>query len=365
MTQYETSAMSITLEAAERALSLRVWEVLLVAGGVIGALTLLNLLAPSCGLVDHPDATRKKHARPVPLTGGLSILFGVWLGSLVVVFPEQASPEILALLGIVVAVHAFDDRSGLSARQRLLIDAALSLAIVTVTGNVIETIGTVFGVELFLGPLAFPVTIFMYLALTNAYNMIDGLDGLAITQFLIPLAAIGLWHMTVAQRSGFAPHAFSVFVACLVTLAANLGLLGRYLKCFLGDSGARFLGYFLVYVLILEGQRVLSPIEALYFIALPLLDMCAVVFERLRAGAAPTTGDRRHFHHLLIDAGVASGRVVLIMVGISSAFIAVGLIANIAGLDDLAILLIFLGAAAVYWTSRRSLVRKLSLEPAS
>lgn len=357
--------MSLTLEAAERALSSRLWEISLVVGGVIGALALLNLLAPSFGLVDHPDATRKKHDRPVPLTGGLSIFFGVWLGSVVVVFPEQTRPEILILLGVVVMVHAFDDRSGLSVRQRLVIDAVISLVIISVTGNVIETIGTVFGEEVFLGPLAFPVTIFMYLALTNAYNMIDGLDGLAITQFLIPLAAIGVWHMTLAPGSGFAPYAFSVFVASLVALAANLGCLGQYLKCFLGDSGARFLGFFLVYVLILEGQRILAPIEALFFIALPLLDMCAVVFERIRAGAAPMIGDRRHFHHLLIDAGVASGRVVLIMAGISSAFIAVCMIASSAGLDDLAMWFIFMGVAAVYWIGRRSLVRALSLELAS
>lgn len=346
-------------EAVRDGVSMRAWEVATVASGTLAALTVLNMVAPRFELLDHPDLGRRKHAQPVPLTGGLAILIGVWIGSLA---KMDLGHSVLALLAIVAVVHAFDDQSGLSPRQRLVIDGVVAMAFVVITGNVIESLGTVLGVELHLGPLAVPVTIFIYLALTNAYNMIDGLDGLAVTQFLIALLGVGFWHIVHAHQSGFAPHAFSVVVACLVILAANLGLLGRFLKCFLGDSGSRLLGFFLVYVLVAEGKRILSPIEGVYFIALPLLDMCVVLVERLRAGQRPMQGDRRHLHYLLVDAGVTHGRTVLIMAAISCSFIGLYLIQHAAGLDDLAIWLTFMGFACLYWRFRRSLVRILSFK---
>jgi UDP-GlcNAc:undecaprenyl-phosphate GlcNAc-1-phosphate transferase len=252
----------------------RAWEFAIVAGATIVALAFLNLIAPHLDLIDHPDTQRKKHLRPVPLTGGLAILAGIWVWSIV---ETNLGDPVLPLIGIVTVVHAFDDHSGLSPRQRLMIDAVMALAFVMITDNAIETLGVVLGIELHLGPFAIPVTIFIYLALTNAFNLIDGIDGLAVTQFLIALFGVGIWHLLNANHSGFAPYAFSISVAALAVLVANLGLLGRFLKCFLGDSGSRLLGFFLVYVLVAEGRRILSPVEAVYFVALPLLDMCIVI----------------------------------------------------------------------------------------
>jgi UDP-GlcNAc:undecaprenyl-phosphate GlcNAc-1-phosphate transferase len=350
--------LAMVFTAARDAVGVRAFEFVTVVSGTLAALALLNRAAPSFGLLDEPDHWRKKHVLSVPLTGGLAILSGVWIGSLA---EMELGHSVLALLSIVAVVHAFDDQSGLSSRQRLVIDAVIALAFVVITGSVIQTLGTVYGIELFLGPLAIPFTIFIYLALTNAYNMIDGLDGLALTQFLISILGIGFWHVVHAKSSGFAPHAFSVIVASLIILAANLGLLGRFFKCFLGNSGARFLGFFLVYVLVAEGKRILSPIEAVYFIALPLLDMCVVVVERLRAGTGPMMGDRRHLHHLLVDAGVTVRQTVLIMATISISFIGLFLIEHMAGLGDLPTWLVFMGFACLYWRFRRSLVTLASL----
>jgi UDP-GlcNAc:undecaprenyl-phosphate GlcNAc-1-phosphate transferase len=99
---------------------------------------------------------------------------------------------VLVLLGIVATIHAFDDHSGMSARQRLVIDAMVAFAFIVITGGVIETFGTIWGVEVQLRWLGVPLTILAYLALTNAYNMIDGVDGLALSQFLIAILSVGL-----------------------------------------------------------------------------------------------------------------------------------------------------------------------------
>jgi UDP-GlcNAc:undecaprenyl-phosphate GlcNAc-1-phosphate transferase len=363
MVDIKTTTSAPFVDAVLDAIELRAPEFLLVLGGVVGGLLVLNAIAPGLNLLDYPDRARKRHSHPVPLTGGLAILIGVWLGSFVEVEPGLTKPGLLALLAIVGVVHAFDDQSALSARQRLVIDAVIALAVVVITGHSIETLGTVLGVELKLGLLAVPVTIFVYLALTNAYNMIDGLDGLAIIQFLIAFGGVAIWHVLFAHNTGFAPHAFSVAVASVVVLLANLGLLGPKLKCFLGDSGARLLGFFLVYVLVAEGNRILSPIEAVYFIALPLLDICAVVVARLRAGRGPMQADRRHLHYLLVDAGLTQGRAVLTMAAISCAFIGLYALEHIAGLGDFTIWLIFMGLATLYWCGRHSLVRVLAPQP--
>lgn len=339
------------------AISLRVVDLGVVVVATLVALALLNRIAPKFDMLDWPDGGRKAHVTAVPLTGGLALVIGIWIGALVATSIGQIDYEVLALLGIIATIHAFDDHSGLSARQRLVIDAVVALAFIVITGGVIESFGTIWGVELLSGWFGVPLTIFVYLALTNAYNMIDGVDGLALTQFLIAIVSVGLWHIMHAPRSGFDPLAFSVIAACLVVLVANIGLVGQRLKCFLGDSGSRFLGFFLVYVLVSEGTSILSPIHGAYLIALPLLDMCAVVAERMRAGEGPMQADRRHLHQLIIDAGGSGRAAMLVMGAISLGFSAFVFVQNVAGINDLTSLAILLVIAGGYFAGRRTGVK--------
>jgi UDP-GlcNAc:undecaprenyl-phosphate GlcNAc-1-phosphate transferase len=359
--QIMVQGVPVTLEAVFvaiwTAVDARALQFATVAGATIVALTLLNIIAPYLDLIDHPDALRKKHARPVPLTGGLAILAGIWAWSLA---ENNLADPVLPLISIVTVVHAFDDHSGLSPRHRLMIDAVMALAFVMITGNAIETLGVVLGVDLHLGPLATPITVLMYLALTNAFNMTDGIDGLAVTQFLIAMCGVGFWHLLYALNSGLAPHAFAISAAAAVVLVANLGLFGRFLKCFLGDSGSRLLGFFLVYVLVAEGRRILAPVEAVYFVALPLLDMCAVIVERARNGQRLMQGDRRHLHTLLVDKGVDPGKVVVIMGVISCSFIGLFTLQHLAGFDHVEIWFVFMAVACLYWIFRRSIVNMLA-----
>jgi UDP-GlcNAc:undecaprenyl-phosphate GlcNAc-1-phosphate transferase len=357
MVDPEPISLTELAEFTMLALAQRSWQIAAVISGTLVALAVLNVIAPRLDLIDHPDRERKGHRHPVALTGGLAILCGVWIGTLVQA--GTGASAILALLGIVVVVHAFDDQSGLSAPQRLVIDSVIALAFIVITGNLIETLGTVGDSEVRLGVLAAPFTILLYVAVSNAYNMVDGFDGLALSQFLIALLGIGIFHLVFARASGFAPHAFPVAIACVVILLANLGMLGRFFRCFLGDSGARFLGFFLVYVLVMEGYSILSPVEAVYFIALPLLDMCAVIAVRLRLGHGPMRADRRHLHHLLVDAGVAPIHAVMIIGSLSLALIGLFIIQHALGFGDLVLGIVFIGVSILYWQARRYLVRAL------
>jgi UDP-GlcNAc:undecaprenyl-phosphate GlcNAc-1-phosphate transferase len=327
--------------------------------GTLIALAALNVVAPRLELIDHNNGSRKSHGDPIALTGGFAILCGAWIGTFGQLDPTTSAPAILALLGIVCAVHAFDDQSGLTTRQRLLIDVVIALAFIIITKSLVETLGTVGGRKIYLGILAVPFTIFLYVAVSNAYNMVDGLDGLALSQFLIALLGISAFHLAYARASGFAPYAFPIVIACFATLLANLGILGRFFRCFLGDSGARFLGFFLVYVLVFEGYRILSPVEAVYFIALPLLDMCAVVVNRLRAGQGAMQADRRHLHHLLVDGGLKPITAVMIIGSLSLALICLFIIQHALGFGDLALGIVFVAVSISYWYARPYIVAAL------
>lgn len=358
--------LSQVFAVGEGAVVVTSWQAATVLAGTLGALTALNLAAPRLGLIDHPDGERKRHRRPVPLTGGLAILAGTGLGAAVGLGAGEVALEVMALLAIVAVIHAFDDQAareqpGLSARQRLAVDSVVALAFILVTGSVIESLGTVGGAELDLGVLAIPFTILMFLTLSNAYNMIDGLDGLALSQFLIAFVGILVWHAGDLGALGLAPAAaISIVIAAVVVLAANLGLLGGFLRCFLGDSGARLVAFFLVFLLIAGAGRLFAPPGALFFVAFPLLDLCAVVGERLRAGEAPMRADRRHLHYLLVDAGFQPGWVVLVMGLVSIGFIALHALLQAAAVGDLGIALAFIALAAIYWLSRRRLVGQLA-----
>jgi len=190
--------------------------------------------------------------------------------------------------------------------------------------------------------------------------MQDGIDGLALCQFLLSLAIIGLFHLVYANNTGFAPHAFPIFIACLVVLAANLGFLGANLRCFLGDSGARFLGFFLVYVGIEEGHSVLPIMGALYFVAVPLIDMTAVIAIRIRSGRGPMQRDRSHLHHGLIDLGVSPARTLLVITGLSAAMLMLFIVLHGLGASDLSLAAAFLAVAMAYWTGRRRFIDALA-----
>lgn len=337
--------------------------------GLVMALTcvcafVLNRAAPRIGLIDLPGG-RKRHVAPVPLTGGLAVVSAVWLSNSFYgdEYLRDIDLNVLALLTIVAAIHAFDDHSGLSARQRLILDAVVGFTFIIVTGIKIKLVGSIGESEILLGPLAIPVTIFAYLALTNAYNMIDGLDGLAISQFLISILGIGAWHIKHAPSSGFEPLSAAIIPAAIAALVCNLGLLGPRFRCFLGDSGSRFLGFFLVFALIKEGAPALSAVKGAYFLALPALDLCAVIIERRRAGQALMRADRRHFHHLLVDAGVTRHGTVGVMGLISVAFIAVLTFQNGAGFGDLQIGVTFVGLGILYLVGRRDLASSLARVP--
>lgn len=287
------------------------------------AIALLCCWSESLGLVDRPSE-RKRHVGNIPVIGGLATFFGVLVGTLIYGQFHLFTAALLTTATVLTMTGALDDRFDLSVRTRLLVQTAAVLAMVGTTGVYIRTLGHLFGHEFDLGVLGIPVTLIAVVGLLNAFNMMDGIDGLAGTLALVSVGAIIMFDSPV--KWGNVIVLVLLAAALIPYLATNLGLVGR--KIFLGDAGSMVVGYLLAWTLIRLSQESpqhsqLSTIDVLWCVALPVLDTLAVMVRRIRQGKSPFKPDRGHIHHLMLRAGLEprTTLVVLVALAIVLAFI--------------------------------------------
>ncbi|MDN5939156.1 MAG: undecaprenyl/decaprenyl-phosphate alpha-N-acetylglucosaminyl 1-phosphate transferase, partial [Salinisphaera sp.] len=246
-------------------------------GFVLAFLLIYFLLSKACrlGLVDRPD-TRKRHARSVPLIGGLAI-FAVYL-LLAGPLGDWSAAKLYFLVGggLLVLVGALDDYFGFPTWPRFAAQALAGLCMVA-GGVVLHDVGSITPGDavIALGLLAVPFTIFAVVGMINAANMIDGIDGLSASLFLVTIAALAV----IAVFAGRA-HDVHQLVILGAGIAAFLMFnarspLRRAATAFLGDAGSMFLGFALTWFLVDFSQgahRAMPPASAPWLMALPLLD---------------------------------------------------------------------------------------------
>jgi UDP-GlcNAc:undecaprenyl-phosphate GlcNAc-1-phosphate transferase len=287
------------------------------------AIALLRKLAGPLGLLDRPNH-RKKHVGEVPLIGGVAVFIGVvagawWQGGI-----STFSETLLCTAAVLVMLGTLDDRRGLSVRSRLLTQTLMVLAMIAITGVYVRTLGNIAGVELRLGWLGVPFTVVAVIGLLNAFNLMDGIDGLAGGLALVSICAILLFRGGPITP-GVPMVLMLLAAAALPYLAANLGLFGG--KIFLGDAGSMLLGYLLAWAMIGSSQRAateLVPTDVLWCVAVPVLDTLAVMVRRMRQRRSPFRPDRAHIHHLLLDAGLGSRTTLLVLLVVAAALAGVG-----------------------------------------
>lgn len=286
---------------------------------------ILRPIAVSWGLVDTPD-NRKKHVGNIPLTGGLSIYLSTLTSVSLFVENSQHINLILVSMSLMVFIGALDDKYDLSAKLRLIAQILIASVLTFGTDIQIDSLGDYFGFgEITTGPLAELITILAIIAGINAFNMIDGIDGLAGSLSLISLLAIGM-----AVTDGNIQILIGVISAALVVfLIFNLGLLKKKNKIFMGDAGSMMLGLLVSWLLIVGSQSEqasIAPANVLWFIAVPLIDMVAVMYRRIRRGQSPIVADREHLHHVFLGLGLNSKQALLYISLISICFALIGII---------------------------------------
>lgn len=293
----------------------------LVTAMVVALITtpVVRALAFRVGAVDVPKDSRRMHDHPIPRMGGLAIFFGFILSAIIYV---EITPQFQGMmLGavIIVVLGIFDDIYALGAKFKLLVQIAAALVAVHF-GNVIQIISNpnVLSPNPYwdLGWLAVPATVLWIVAITNAVNLIDGLDGLAcgvstissMTMLVISLAvADGPVAVIMAALAG----------GCIGFLPYNL----NPAKIFMGDTGSTFLGFVLA-VMSIQGlfkfYTIISFAVPFLMLGLPIFDTCFAFIRRIAHGQSPMHPDRSHVHHRLIDMGFNQKQAVPVLYIISA-----------------------------------------------
>ena len=276
--------------------------------------------AHKVGAIDVPKDARRMHKKPIPRLGGLAI-YGGFLCS-ILIFGQLDETMLCVLLGaaIIVALGIFDDVLALGAKLKFVVQI-VAAAIPVCIGNL--QIGLFTNLNplsdtpfVHLGILAVPVTIIWIVGITNAVNLIDGLDGLAVG--VSSIAAITM--LAVALLTGNMPIAITMAAlagACIGFMPYNL----NPAKIFMGDTGSTFLGYMLATVSIMglfKFYAVISFAVPFLILGLPIFDTANAIIRRVAAGRSPKSPDRGHVHHKLIDMGFNQKQAVAILYAISA-----------------------------------------------
>ena len=305
------------------------------AGAASHALTpSVKRLALRLGAIDRPGG-RRIHKRPVPRMGGLAIVLGFFLAALLFC-PRETLLALLPGALLIAAMGAADDCLGLRPGVKLLLQ--LAAAALAVRGGVVIR---VFLGQPLPGALAVGLTIFWFVACTNAVNLIDGLDGLACG-----ISALGALTMLLVSLAASAPPAGLILAALT---GACLGFL-PYNRCpaqiFMGDLGSQFLGYVLAAASVLGALKLhalFSFFVPLLALSVPLADTAFAFFRRILRRKSPFQADKSHIHHRLLALGLTQKQAVALLYAVSSVF---GLLAVLlAGTSALGRLLCLLPAA--------------------
>lgn len=272
----------------------------------------VRVLAYKIGAIDVPVDSRRMHRKPIPRLGGLSIFISFTLTSLVFCTPSPALFSIWIGGLLLCVLGTLDDIFRLHWLVKLIVQF-LAAGIAVWNGVIIDHI-SLGGTFIFFGIWSVPLTLIWIVALTNAINFIDGLDGLACGISSICSCSI----LCVTLISG-------EFVSALITailVGACIGFLPfnrNPARIFMGDTGALFLGYTLA-VQSVDGvfklHTLLSFTIPLSIFALPLLDMLFAILRRVLHGKSPFSADRGHLHHRLIDLGFTQKEAVGILYAI-------------------------------------------------
>lgn len=289
---------------------------LVAASAIALAVTLFAIFsmrpwARRIGLVDKPDG-RKRHRGRIPLIGGLCFFLGTLAGLTYLGYFDQFISSLMAGGALLVVAGALDDASDLSVRSRLAIEAGAIMLVIAASGIYVDELG-LWGMRL--GVLGIPFTIVAVIGLINAFNMLDGIDGLAASLAMTSIGAILLFDHAGWSSPGVLLLLQVLFAALIPYLCVNLGWPdGR--KIFMGDAGSTLIGFLLAWSLVFlsHGQvERLAPVNVLWCVALPIMDTLAVMYRRMRAGRSPFKPDRQHLHHLVLDAGF-SPRAALVLI---------------------------------------------------
>ncbi len=286
-------------------------------------------IATRRGWLALPSNERHLHSNPLPRLGGVAIFISFLLSMVLArvmssrvthldsAFSLKTLLTILIPASIVFLLGVYDDIYTIGPYTKFVVQS-LAATMLFLGGLRIVNIPVLFGDHQLPWFLGLPLTILWVLAITNAFNLIDGLDGLAAGSALFST----LVAFVVALLNGYS-------LVTMMTIALAGAILGflRYnfnpATIFLGDSGSLFIG-FLLSALALAGAQKAPTIVAVAIpvvsFGLPILETSLSIVRRLVSGRPVFTADREHIHHKLLQHGLTHRQVVIVLYGVSAVF---------------------------------------------
>lgn len=286
-------------------------------------------------LVDKPGK-RTSHSDIIPTLGGLGIFIGFILSFML--FSDFRAFTNLQYLIFAMLISFFlgvkDDIIALAPIKKFL-GLFLAVSVLVVFGDIrITSFYGLLGITVI--PYWFSVlfSIFTFLTIINAVNLIDGINGLCTSVSIISSLGFGIWFYLAAD---------AISIQLFILVATLLGSLFAFLrynltpaKIFMGDTGSLLLGVILAFLAIefieLNGKHIgnykisASPVVAMGFLALPLVDMLKVSMIRIYKGKSPFRPDKQHVHHLLLELGLSHTQATLLLSLFSLLFIILSLL---------------------------------------
>ena len=258
---------------------------------------LVKSFAYKIGAIDVPKDNRRMHKKPVPRLGGLAIFLGFIVSMLLFVKVDHQLQGILLGASIIVVLGVVDDMSPLRAYFKFCVQIFAALVAVF-HGVVIQTLSNpnVFAESPYwdLGWLSIPITVLWIVGITNAVNLIDGLDGLACGVSTISAISMLVIALLVSE-SDVALVMAALVGACLGFMPYNK----NPAKMFMGDTGSTFLGYILATISIqglFKYYAIVSFAVPFLILGLPMFDTLFAIIRRLAHGQNPMAPDRGHIH---------------------------------------------------------------------
>lgn len=284
--------------------------------------------------VDRPDLARKRHPGPTPAVGGLALFTSTAVAILAAPLLSPSAADWMsadaravatlgALSGAMMLVGLVDDLHPLRPGVKFLLQCLVA-TLAWRAGIRIETLGAYWGDALSVQAFSLPLTIIWLVGITNAFNLLDGVDGVAAGAALF--ATTATLGVAITSQQG----------TTAIILAGIAGATAAFLRynfnpasIFLGDSGSLFLGFAIAALAVESSQKsaaafaVAVPIVSL---GLPVLDTTVVVLRRLISGTPIFDADRRHIHHLLLDKGLSARQVAMWLYAVCGALALVSLL---------------------------------------
>jgi len=315
------------------------------------AIFILIPVANRIGLVDKPQG-RKQHVGAIPLIGGISVFTGVAITLSVFGLPGDTHWYYLLCGGTIVILGVFDDFLDLSVKIRLVAQVIIALVMMYGLQLYVANLGDLFGLgAVGLGYIGIPFTVIAVIAAINAFNMIDGIDGLAGMLSGVSFVSLTLM-MGIGGQLEHAVLPMVLVFALIPYLMFNLDLVGKGKgKIFMGDAGSMLIGLSVIWLLIIGSQSdsaSFRPVTALWVIAIPLMDMVAIMIRRIRKGQSPLIADREHLHHIFLRLGLNSRQALVVITSLAAMLATIGVVGEYLMVPDLIMLLLFLLIFALY-----------------